>query len=101
MAEDKEENPLQSYYEWQVTTVMLARDLVEPLPEGADEDAAMNRRMQVEREVSTMTMQLVPPELQKNPNLDWPAELMRAISAATIRYANHLLDEAAATGGPS
>ena len=32
-------NPLQGYYEWQITTLMLAYDLVEPVPR-EDEAAA-------------------------------------------------------------
>ena len=29
--EDHSTNPLQSYFDWQVTTIMLARDLVESM----------------------------------------------------------------------
>ncbi len=91
MAESADSNPLQGYFDWQVTTLLLARDLVDPL-DPDDEQAAQARYEQAERVVSELTLSVVPDDLQRNPNLDWPPEVMRAITAATLRYATSVFD---------
>ncbi|MEM6749412.1 MAG: hypothetical protein AAGA57_09175 [Planctomycetota bacterium] len=87
MAErNADDNPMLGYFEWQVTTLMLAHDLVDPV-DPADAEAADRRRREAEHEASRLTLAIVPQELQMNPNLDWPPELMRSITAATIAHA--------------
>ncbi|MEM7682125.1 MAG: hypothetical protein AAF288_09225 [Planctomycetota bacterium] len=87
MAErDADDNPMLAYFEWQVTTLMLARDLVDPVDPGDAEQGELRRR-HAEQEASGLTLAIVPAELQQNPNLDWPPDLMRSITAATIAHA--------------
>jgi hypothetical protein len=87
---EHEENPLEGYYEWQVTTLMLAYDLHDPLtrdkPEAADE-----RRDKVQRELGEMVMSIVPQRYKDDPTLDWPPELMRAITRATLLRAAEIV----------
>ncbi|MEM6333134.1 MAG: hypothetical protein AAF823_07320 [Planctomycetota bacterium] len=99
MAEEHaDRNPWQGYFDWQVTTLMLARDLHEPIRPG-DETAAESRRSEMEQYVATLTRTVVPEELW-NGGAAWPPEVMRAITQATIGHAQDIVDrgfEVAAT----
>jgi hypothetical protein len=86
MAEQSQENPLQGYYEWQVTTLLLAYDLAEPITRGDDETAEQRRR-QVEGEVSELTLNQLPQRYKDDPSLDWPGEVMMQITRATLERA--------------
>ena len=83
---EHETSPLQGYFDWQVTTIMLAHDLHDPIPTG-DETAAIERRQQVEQEVSELTLAIVPDIYKNDPDLDWPADLLRKITAHTLSRA--------------
>ncbi len=83
---EHDDNPLQGYFDWQVTTLMLAHDLVEPIP-GDDDDAHHQRRHQVEDEVRTLTLGILPEKYKHDATLDWPAELMMTITRQTLRQA--------------
>jgi hypothetical protein len=89
MAESQQSNPLQGYYEWQVTTLLLAYDLAEPITRG-DDQTAQARRDQVEGEVSELTLNELPQRYKDNPELDWPAEVMMAITRATLQRATDI-----------
>ena len=89
-------SPLQSYFDWQVTTIMLARDLLEPIAPG-NETAAIARREQIEQEVRELTLAIVPQQYKEDPSLDWPAELMREITKLTIRRAAQIINQAEPT----
>jgi hypothetical protein len=86
---DHDDNPLQGYFDWQVTTLMLARDLNDPLP-GGDEDAHHRRRHEVEDEVRALTLGLLPEQYKHDATLAWPPELMMSITRATLRQAAKL-----------
>ena len=77
---------MQGYYDWQVTTLMLAHDLKDPVSAGV-EGAGEKRRRDVEQEVRNLTLALVPSIYQTNPELDWPADLMMSITRATLQRA--------------
>jgi hypothetical protein len=85
--EQSESNPLQGYYEWQVSTLLLAYDLAEPIGRGEDETAQI-RRDQVEGEVSELTLNQLPQRYKDQPELDWPPEVMMAITRATLQRAS-------------
>jgi len=89
MSEQGQANPLQGYYEWQVTTLLLAYDLAEPIARG-DDETAQQRRQQVEGEVSELTFNQLPQRYKDNPELDWPGEVMMAITRATLQRANEI-----------
>ena len=80
------DNPLQGYYDWQVTTVMLAYDLAEPIP-GGDEELRRKRRADVEEEVRRLSLAVVPDVYRNDPNLDWPPEVMMDITRSTLLHA--------------
>ncbi|MEM6257403.1 MAG: hypothetical protein AAGI37_03710 [Planctomycetota bacterium] len=82
----EEENPLQGYFDWQVTTLMLARDLSDPMPSGSDE-AHQQRRHQVEEEVRTLTLGVLPEQFKHDATLAWPPELMMTITRETLKHA--------------
>ena len=83
------ENPLQSYYEWQVTTFMLAYDLSDPIPR-TQSHRVEARRNQVEDEVKDMVLKIIPRKYQDDPTLDWPPELMMQITRATLKRAGEI-----------
>ncbi len=84
-----DENPLQGYYDWQVTTLMLARDLGDPLP-GGDEAAWIARREETESMVREMTLAVLPEAYRNDPNRDWPPELFMDITRVTLMRAANL-----------
>ncbi|WP_428389779.1 hypothetical protein [Mucisphaera sp.] len=77
------ENPLQGYFEWQVTTLLLAYDLSDPVARG-DAEAAERRRRRVEEEVSALSLGVIPKQYQQDPELNWPPEVMMSITKATL-----------------
>jgi len=87
--EDQEDNPLQGYFDWQVTTLLLAYDLVDPIP-GDSPQAIEQRRTRTEQEVREFTLAVVPKMYLNDPNLDWPPEVMMAITRATFDRLNQI-----------
>lgn len=83
---EHDDNPLLGYYEWQVTTLMLAYDLAEPLQRD-NQAAAEQRREKVRDEVRDMVMNLLPQQYKDDPELDWPPDLMMRITRATLQRA--------------
>lgn len=82
-----ETNPLQGYFEWQVTTFMLAHDLSEPITPGPGaEDQANGRRRATELEVSNMVRNLLPKEMLDE-SAEWDREVMTMITRATLKRA--------------
>ena len=78
-------SPLQGYFDWQVNTLMLAKDLVEPL--NADDPWGLRRRREAtEQEVRSFSMDAIPEVYQKDPSLSWPPEVMQAITRATPSF---------------
>lgn len=87
--DDQADNPLQGYFDWQVTTLLLAYDLVDPIP-GDSPEAIETRRTQTEQEVREFTLAVVPDMYLNDPNLDWPPEVMMAITRATFDRVNQI-----------
>jgi hypothetical protein len=80
------EGVMQGYYDWQVTTLMLAYDLNDPI-DAREPGAGERRRFSIEEEVRSLTLALVPDVYQSDPSLDWPPELMMNITRATLKRA--------------
>ena len=87
--EHEEDNPLQGYFDWQVTTLMLAHELSNPIQPG-DEDAHHQRRHQVEGEVRTLTLGVLPEQYKHDASLQWTPELMMSITRETLKTANRI-----------
>lgn len=83
---DDEQSPLQGYFDWQVTTLMLAYDLSNPIDRG-DAQGVMQRRGHVEREVSDLTLALIPDLYKNDSSLEWPPALMMEITRTTLAKA--------------
>ncbi|QDU33576.1 hypothetical protein KS4_16270 [Poriferisphaera corsica] len=77
------EDLLQGYFEWQISTLMLAYDVNDPILDD-DEATAEKRRTRIEQEVKHITLAVVPEKFQKNQDLDWPPELLRDITKTTL-----------------
>ena len=86
MPDDTSPGSLQSYYDWQMSTLMLAYDLVDPLPRG-DDEAVETRRDRIAQELAEMVQSLVPREYLDDPDKDFPSELMMKITRATLQRA--------------
>ena len=80
------ESTMQGYYDWQVTTLMLAYDLNDPI-DASDPGAGERRRRSIEDQVRRLTLQQVPDIYQNDPTLDWPPSLMMTITRATLQHA--------------
>ncbi len=87
--EDQDDNPLQGYFDWQVTTLLLAYDLVDPIS-GDDPKAIEQRRTETEQEVREFSLTVVPEMYLNDPTLDWPPEVMMAITRATFDRLNQI-----------
>ncbi len=82
----EDNNALQGYYDWQVTTLMLAYDLVDPIDPG-DEARVEERRDAVAEEVGQLVRDLLPQEYLDNPEKDFTPELMMQITRTTLKRA--------------
>ena len=81
-----QESIMQGYFDWQVTTLMLAYDLNDPV-DPRDSRAGEERRRSVEQEVRSVTLAVVPDLYRNDPSLDWPPDLMMAITRTTLKRA--------------
>ena len=78
-----------SYYDWQVSTLMLAYDVLEP----ADRDDAATlaaRQQRAEHEVREIAMGVIPESYKQNPEADFPPQLVVAMTRATLRRAGEI-----------
>ncbi|MEQ9453336.1 MAG: hypothetical protein RLN76_01925 [Phycisphaeraceae bacterium] len=82
-SDEGSDNPLQGYFEWQVTTLLLAYDLADPVERG-DTEAVERRRRRVEEEVSALSLGVIPERYRNDPELNWPPEVMMTITKATL-----------------
>jgi len=84
-----DQSPLQGYFDWQVTTLMLAYDLRSPIERG-DAQGAMARRGHVEQEVCDLTLPLIPDLYKNDASLEWPPAIMMSITRATLCKASEI-----------
>lgn len=87
--DEQDDNPLQGYFDWQVTTLLLAYDLIDPM-DGDDPAAVEQRRLKTEQEVRAFSLAVVPEQYINDPTLDWPPEVMMAITRATFDRVNQI-----------
>ena len=79
-----------SYYDWQVSTLMLAYDAVEPL-DRRDEPALAKRQQQVEEELRRMVHEVLPDDYRRNPEREFPPEVVVTLTRATLRRAAEIV----------
>lgn len=79
-----------SYFDWQVSTLMLAYDTVEPIDRD-DEKAQADREQQVMRELHQLVHAILPEEYLKNPTEDFPPDMVMVLTRATIARAAQIM----------
>ena len=79
-----------SYYDWQVSTLMLAYDVVEPL--SREDEAGLGRRQRaVEEELHRMVQAVLPEEYRRDPAREFPPEVVVMLTRATLRRAGEIV----------
>lgn len=82
--------PTHSYFDWQVSTLMLAYDVTDPL--GREDVAAQQARQeQVEREVRDIALSIIPPEYQRDATRELTPEIVVQMTRATLRRASQIV----------
>ena len=79
-----------SYYDWQVSTLMLAYDVVQPLRRD-DDDGLAARQQACERELREIALSIIPAEVQADATRELPPEVVYALTRATIARAAAIL----------
>ncbi|MEL7239663.1 MAG: hypothetical protein AAGK78_12450 [Planctomycetota bacterium] len=79
-----------SYYDWQISTLMLAYDAIDPLPRDDNESIA-KREEQVQREVRDLAMAVIPPDYQRDESREFPPELVVQMTRATLKRASEIV----------
>ena len=79
-----------SYYDWQVSTLLLAYDAVEPL---SREDVAglQKRQQRCELEVREIALSVIPPDYQRDAGKELPPEIIVGMTRATLRRAAEIV----------
>ncbi len=78
-----------SYVDWQISTLMLAYDVVDPLPRNADKLLA-EREEKVRQELKDMAYATLPKDYLDNPQKDFPASMVKLLTRATLRRASQI-----------
>jgi len=76
-----------SYYDWQVSTLLLAYDVVDPITRD-DVEALAKRQQDVELELHQMVHAILPADYRDNPGRDFPPALVIELTRATLRRAS-------------
>ena len=79
-------SPTHSYYDWQVSTLLLAYDAIDPLDRD-DVESLAKRQQQVEGELHNMAHAILPQTYLENPQSDFPPDLIIQLTKATLRRA--------------
>jgi hypothetical protein len=79
-------SPTHSYYDWQVSTLLLAYDAVDPLRRD-DVEGLGKRQQAVELELHNLAHAILPTDYLENPQTDFPAEIVMQMTRATLRRA--------------
>lgn len=87
---DAQSEGTHSYYDWQISTLMLAYDAVEPLPRDDNERIA-KREEQVQREVRDLAMAVIPPDFQRDASREFPPEVIVQMTRATLKRASEIV----------
>lgn len=79
-----------SYYDWQVSTLMLAYDAMDPLSRD-DDEALAKRDEDVRTELFQLVQGVLPRQYLDNPGADFPPEMVMVLTRATIARAAQIL----------
>lgn len=79
-----------SYFDWQLSTLMLAYDTVEPL-DREDVESQAKREEGIRRELYDLAHAVLPEEFLKNPTNDFPPEIVMLLTRATVARAAQIM----------
>ncbi len=79
-----------SYYDWQVSTLMLAYDAIEPLDRN-DSHGLGEREQRVQKELWELATAVLPKEYRENPESEFPPEVVMLLTRATIIRAAQIM----------
>jgi hypothetical protein len=79
-----------SYFDWQVSTLMLAYDVANPMPR-SEEKRLAERQQHVEKEIHELALATIPPAYKQNPELDFPPAVVIMLTRATLRRASEIV----------
>lgn len=79
-----------SYYEWQLSTLMLAYDVTDPIPR-TDTERIAQRQDQVAREIQEMAFATIPQAYRDNPELEFPPAIVTLLTKATLKRAAQII----------
>lgn len=79
-----------SYLDWQISTLMLAYDVLEPIPR-TDTERLAAREQAVCREIHELAMSTIPRDYQDNPSEEFPPEIVVMLTRATLRRAAEIV----------
>jgi len=86
-----------SYYDWQISTLMLAYDVVQPLSRD-DQQRLGEREQAVREELHAMVHEVLPQEYLENPGSEFPPEMVSQLTRATLRRAMAIVEGERASG---
>jgi hypothetical protein len=79
-----------SYYDWQVSTLLLAYDAVDPIPRD-DVESLARRQQSVEEELHQMVHAILPKDYLENPQQDFPPDIIIQLTRATLSRAARII----------
>ena len=79
-----------SYFDWQVSTLMLAYDVVDPIAR-SDDKRHNERQTQVHQEIHDLAQATIPDAYKHNPELDFPPAVVILLTKATLKRANQIV----------
>lgn len=79
-----------SYYDWQVSTLLLAYDVVRPLRRD-DVEGLGKRQQEVELELHGIAQRVIPAEFLANPERDLPPPVVIEMTKATLKRAGEIV----------
>lgn len=82
-----------SYYDWQVSTLMLAYDVADPIDRN-DTARLAQREQQVREELREMVHAVLPRDYLDNPQTEFPPQIVTLLTRATLRRASAIVNSA-------
>ena len=67
-----------SYFDWQVSTLMLAYDVIDPIPRQEDRRIA-ERQRSVDQEIHDLAQATIPDAYKANPELEFPPAVVMLV----------------------
>ena len=78
--------PTHSYYDWQLSTLMLAYDVIQPLDRD-DSEGLAKREDKVQHELRDMVHAVLPKDYLENPQAEFPPQIVAILTVATLQRA--------------